>query len=75
MIFILTPSRFNMALGTWHLAPGTWHLASNYEPEPRYLCGCNSGETSMSLTVRALAANDTMPFIKAQWEFYKDDPN
>lgn len=29
----------------------------------------------MSLTVRALAANDTMPFIKAQWEFYKDDPN
>lgn len=29
----------------------------------------------MSLTVRALDANDTMPFIKAQWEFYKNDPN
>ncbi len=29
----------------------------------------------MSLTVRALAPDDTMPFIKAQWQFYKDDPN
>lgn len=29
----------------------------------------------MSLSVRALAATDTMPFIKAQWKFYKNDPN
>lgn len=28
----------------------------------------------MSLQIRALAADDTMPFIKAQWQFYKDDP-
>lgn len=29
----------------------------------------------MSLSVRALAPDDTMPFIKAQWQFYVDDPN
>lgn len=29
----------------------------------------------MSLHIRALDANDTMPFIKAQWLFYADDPN
>jgi GNAT superfamily N-acetyltransferase len=29
----------------------------------------------MSLHIRALDASDTMPFIKAQWLFYKDDPN
>jgi len=50
-------------------------MDGKYEQEGRYLCGCNSGESVMSLTVRALDANDTMPFIKAQWEFYKNDPN
>lgn len=29
----------------------------------------------MSLTIRALAADDTMPFIKAQWSFYRNDPH
>ncbi|MDZ4746573.1 MAG: GNAT family N-acetyltransferase [bacterium] len=29
----------------------------------------------MSLSVRALSTDDTMPFIKAQWQFYKDDPH
>ncbi|MBU3740932.1 MAG: GNAT family N-acetyltransferase [Candidatus Kapabacteria bacterium] len=29
----------------------------------------------MSLHIRALDANDTTPFIKAQWLFYKGDPN
>lgn len=29
----------------------------------------------MSLTVRALSNDDTMPFIKAQWQFYKGDDN
>lgn len=28
----------------------------------------------MSLQIRALAQGDTMPFIKAQWEFYRNDP-
>lgn len=28
----------------------------------------------MSHTVRALAATDTLPFIKAQWSFYANDP-
>lgn len=29
----------------------------------------------MSLQIRALANNDTLPFIKAQWLFYKNDPH
>lgn len=29
----------------------------------------------MAVRVRALDASDTMPFIKSQWQFYKNDPN
>ncbi len=29
----------------------------------------------MALTIRALAPTNTLPFIKCQWDFYRDDPH
>lgn len=35
---------------------------------------CSSG-VHMAVSVRALQATDTLPFIKSQWMFYKNDPH
>ncbi len=32
-------------------------------------------KTHMSFKIRALEASNTLPFIKCQWSFYKDDPH